>query len=151
MLQSPNCVAAVVELLPLGRFTLMGLDDQQKKAIRHMTKQYLRTVGSTQRLRDYAAGSARRNPDTPFIGDGLFAWWDAFMNPSHPEIVDIFSERELESIRRYDTVIRSFHQTCTERELPIQDFTRTNKFREISNAARNCYRVFRRFWFFTVA
>jgi hypothetical protein len=129
----------------------MPLDAEQRKAIRHMTKQYLRTVSSQQRLRDYAAGSARRNPDTHFVGDGLFAWWDAFMNPSHPEIVDIFSERELESLRRYDTVIRSFHQTSAERQLPIQDFTRTNKFAEISDAARDCYRVFRRLWFLGVA
>jgi hypothetical protein len=129
----------------------MPLDDQEKKAIRHVTKQYLRIVGSSQRLLDYAAGSAQRSPDTQFVGDGLFAWWDAFMNPSHPEMADIFSQRELESLRRFDTVIRSFHQASTERQLSIQDFVRTNKFQEISDAARDCYRVFRRFWLFNAA
>lgn len=129
----------------------MPLDHDQKKAIRHMTKQYLCTVGSSQRLLAYAAGSARRSPDTRFIGDGLFAWWDAFMNPSHPEMADFFSQRELESLRRYDTVIRGFHETSEDRQLPIQDFMRTNKFQEISDAARDCHKVFRRFWFFHAA
>ena len=129
----------------------MPADAQQKKAIRYMTTQYLRIMGSSQRLLDYAAGSARRSPDTPFVGDGLFAWWDAFMNPIHPEYAEIFSPRELESLRRYDAVIRGFHETSPDRDLPIQEFVRTKKFEEISDAARHCYRAFRRFWFFHAA
>ncbi len=121
----------------------MPLDEQQKKAIRHMTTQYLRTVGSSKRLLDYAAGSARRSADTRFIGDGLFFWWDAFMNPMHPDIVPIFTARELESLRGFDTLIRSFHESGTGRELPIREFVRTTKFEEISDAARHCYRAFK--------
>lgn len=133
----------------------MSLESERRgeasRAVRHATKQYLHIVGSRRRLTRFAAGSAQRNPDAPFVGDGLFGWWDDLVNPSHPDIVEIFTERELESIRRFDTVIRGFHQTCAERELPMQAFIRTKKFTEISTAARACYRVFRRFWFFTVA
>ncbi|MDR3458507.1 MAG: hypothetical protein P4N60_13735 [Verrucomicrobiae bacterium] len=129
----------------------MQTEAQQKKAIRFMTKQYLRTIGSSQRLLDYATVSARRSPDTRFVGDGLFAWWDAFMNPARPEYADIFSSRELESLRHYDAVIRGFHQTSPDRDLPIQEFVRTTKFEEISNAARHCHRSFKRFWIFDVA
>jgi len=129
----------------------MQADAEQKKAIRFMTKHYLRTIASTQRLLNYATVSARRPPDTQFVGDGLFAWWDAFMNPARPEYADIFSSRELESLRRYDAVIRSFHETSPDRDLPIQKFVRTTKFDEISNAARYCNRLFKRFWIFYVA
>lgn len=129
----------------------MSVDAQQKKAIRYMTTQYLRTIGSSHRLLDYVAGSAQQFPDNHFVGDGLFAWWDAFMNPTHPEYADIFSPQELESLRRYDTVIRGFHEACPDRQLPIQEFVYTAKFQEISDAARHCYRVFKKSWFFRAA
>ena len=129
----------------------MPLDEQQKKAIRHMTTQYLRTVGSSKRLLDYAARSAGRSPYTHFVGDGLFAWWDAFMNPMHPDMFPIFSVRELEALKGFDAVIRSFHESGPDREMPIADFVRTTKFKEISDAARLCSGGFKRFGLFYVA
>ena len=126
----------------------MPLDNQQKQAVRHITKQYLRIVSSKQRLLDYATGSERRSPEVHFVGDGLFTWWDAFMNANYPEAAVIFSPRELESIRRYDALIREFHRSSKNRELPIHEFVRTTTFEEISNAARHCYRAFRRFSIF---
>ena len=129
----------------------MPIDAEIKEALRHAAKQYLRIVGSPRRFRDFAADSVRRNPDIHFVGDGLFTWWSDLINPSHPEMGDVFSEQELESLRRYDAVIRSFHQSSADAKLPILDFIRTDKFQDISNAARDSYKVFRRFWFSTVA
>jgi hypothetical protein len=129
----------------------MPIDAEKEETLRHAVKQYLRLLASPWRFRKYAAGSVLRNPDTDFIGDSLFTWWSDLINPSHPEMDEVFSVQELESLRRYNAIIRSFHQSSPESKLPILDFIRTDKFQEISNAARDSYKVFKRFWFFTVA
>ena len=129
-------------------------DAQQKETIdtvRHMTAQYLRIVGSSRRLLDYAAGTSRSSRGFQLVADGLFTWWDTFVNPADPDLAKIFSHRELEALRSYDAIIRGFHETSPDRHMPIHVFVNTSKYQEISDAARHCHKAFKRFWFFRTA
>ncbi len=109
------------------------------KAVRHGTKDYLSHVASDSRLLARAAGLNLAALSAPLVADGLFAWWDALVNPADPGLAMIFSEGEMAALARYDAVIRGFHDFDPDKDMPLNQFVHTRTYRDIAAAACICY------------